>query len=377
MRARYQIGIASAVMFGIAVVLGLVKFIQIRQAIAEHANFKMPPESVTTFEAKEVVWNNQWKTIGSIAAIEGAELAAEEAGRVSKIGVESGARVEKGQMLLELDTSVEEADLKGALARLEQARQNLVRVNNLKIQSATSAATVEEAQSRVRQSDAEVGSLKASIDRKKITAPFAGRVGIRMVNIGQYVSQGTLLLPLFSIDPVYVNFSVPQQVSSKVTPGSKVLVRVDAASEKTFEGTVSAINPNIDQATRNLSIQAKVNNTDEFLRPGMFANVSMDFGDKLKYVVIPVSGISYAPYGDSVYIVNTAKLDDGTEKLVAKNQIVHLGERRGDFVAVLSGVKVGDSVISTGAFKLRDGADLVIHNEKAPKLSENPEVQDS
>jgi membrane fusion protein (multidrug efflux system) len=355
----------------------LVKFIQIRQAIAEHANFKMPPESVTTFEAKEVVWNNQWKTIGSIAAIEGAELAAEEAGRVSKIGVESGARVEKGQMLLELDTSVEEADLKGALARLEQARQNLVRVNNLKIQSATSAATVEEAQSRVRQSDAEVGSLKASIDRKKITAPFAGRVGIRMVNIGQYVSQGTLLLPLFSIDPVYVNFSVPQQVSSKVTPGSKVLVRVDAASEKTFEGTVSAINPNIDQATRNLSIQAKVNNTDEFLRPGMFANVSMDFGDKLKYVVIPVSGISYAPYGDSVYIVNTAKLDDGTEKLVAKNQIVHLGERRGDFVAVLSGVKVGDSVISTGAFKLRDGADLVIHNEKAPKLSENPEVQDS
>jgi|LakMenEpi03Aug12_release.lakeMendotaPanAssembly.Ray.scaffolds.fasta_scaffold196543_2 membrane fusion protein (multidrug efflux system) len=377
MRARYQIGIASAVMFGIAVVLGLVKFIQIRQAIAEHANFKMPPESVTTFEAKEVVWNNQWKTIGSIAAIEGAELAAEEAGRVSKIGVESGARVEKGQMLLELDTSVEEADLKGALARLEQARQNLVRVNNLKIQSATSAATVEEAQSRVRQSDAEVGSLKASIDRKKITAPFAGRVGIRMVNIGQYVSQGTLLLPLFSIDPVYVNFSVPQQVSSKVTPGSKVLVRVDAASEKTFEGTVSAINPNIDQATRNLSIQAKVNNTDEFLRPGMFANVSMDFGDKLKYVVIPVSGISYAPYGDSVYIVNTAKLDDGTEKLVAKNQIVHLGERRGDFVAVLSGVKVGDSVISTGAFKLRDGVDLVIHNEKAPKLSENPEVQDS
>lgn len=377
MRARYQIGVAAGVMFGIAVVLGLVKFIQIRQAIAEHANFKMPPESVTTFVAKEVVWNDQWETIGSVAAVQGAELAAEEPGRVAKIGVESGAKVEKGQMLLELDTSVEEANLKGALARLEQARQNLVRVNTLKTQSATSAATVEEAQSRVRQADAEVGSLQASINRKKIAAPFAGRVGIRMVNVGQYVSQGTLLLPLFSIDPVYVNFSVPQQVSSKVTPGSKVLVKVDSAPSKIFEGIVSAINPNVDQATRNLSIQAKVSNPDEQLRPGMFANVSMDFGDKLTYVVIPASSISYAPYGDSVYIVNATKLDDGTEKQVAKNQVVQLGERRGDFVAVLSGIKAGDNVISTGAFKLRDGADLVIHNEKAPTLSETPEVQDS
>ena len=377
MRARYQIGIASAVMVGIAVVLGLVKFIQIRQAIAEHANFKMPPESVTTFEAKEVVWNDQWETIGSVAAVQGAELAAEEPGRVAKISVESGAKVEKGQMLIELDTSVEEANLKGALARLEQARQNLVRVNTLKTQSATSAATLEEAQSRVRQGDAEVGSLQASINRKKISAPFAGRVGIRMVNVGQYVSQGTLLLPLFATDPVYVNFSVPQQVSSKVIQGSKVIVKVDAAPGKTFEGIVSAINPNIDQATRNLSIQAKVNNPDELLRPGMFANVSMDFGDKLNYVVIPASSVSYAPYGDSVYVVTTTKLDDGTEKKVAKNQVVQLGERRGDFVAVVSGIKVGDIVISTGAFKLRDGADLVIHNEKAPKLSETPEVQDS
>ncbi len=364
-------------MLGIAVVLGLVKFIQIRQAIAEHANFKMPPESVTTFDAKEVVWNDQWETIGSIAAVQGAELAAEEPGRIAKIGVESGAKVEKGQILIELDTGVEEANLKGALARLEQARQNLVRVNNLKSQSATSAATLEEAQSRVRQADAEVGSLQATINRKKIAAPFSGRVGIRMVNVGQYVSQGTLLLPLFSIDPVYVNFSVPQQVSSKVTPGSKVLLKVDAALGKTFEGTVSAINPNIDQATRNLSIQATVKNGEELLKPGMFANVSMDFGEKQRYVVIPASSISYAPYGDSVYLVTTTKLDDGTEKKIAKNQVVQLGERRGDFVAVLSGIKAGDSVISTGAFKLRDGADLVIHNEKSPNFSETPEVQDS
>lgn len=373
-----QVVVALIVMTVITAILAGVKFIQIRQAIAEHANFKMPPESVTTEEVKEVMWNEQWETIGSLAAVQGVELAAEEAGRVVKIGVESGAKVEKGQMLIELDTAVEEANLKGAAARLELAKKNYARSDALKTQSALSLATLEDAQAKMRQAEAEVSSLKAVIERKKIVAPFAGRAGIRMVNIGQYVAQGTMMLPLFSVDPIYVNFSVPQQVSGKVTAGSRVSVTVDAVPGVTFEGIVSAVNPNVDVSTRTLGVQATIANKEEKLRPGMFTKISIDFGTPRKVLIIPTSSVAYAPYGDSVFVVGTAKDPDGTERqTAAKKKVVQLGERRGDYVEVLSGVQVGEKIVSTGAFKVRDGGDLSIHNEKAPVLSEKPEVQDS
>jgi membrane fusion protein (multidrug efflux system) len=373
-----QVVVALVVMGVITAILGSVKFIQIRQAIAEHANFKMPPESVTTEDAKEVVWNERWETIGSLSAVQGVELAAEEAGRVVRIGVESGAKVEKGQMLIELDTAVEEANLKGAAARLELARKNLTRSDALKTQSALSLATLEDAQAKLRQAEADVSSLKAVIERKKIIAPFSGRAGIRMVNIGQYVAQGTMMLPLFSVDPIYVNFSVPQQVSSKVNAGSKVSITVDAVPGATFEGMVSAVNPNVDVSTRTLGVQATIDNKEEKLRPGMFTKLFIDFGTPRKVIVIPTSSVAYAPYGDAVFVVSTVKGPDGVERQsAAAKKIVQLGERRGDYVEVISGVQPGDKVVSTGAFKVRDGSDLAIHNEKAPTLSENPVVQDS
>jgi membrane fusion protein (multidrug efflux system) len=374
---KKQILLASASMLIVTAVLGGVKFIHIRRAIAEHANFTMPPESVTSAIAREVEWTEQWEAVSSLSAVQGVELAAEQAGRVTQIAVESGTKVEKGQLLLALDTAVEEADLKGAHSRVELARQNLTRAANLKTQSALSLATLEEAQSKLRQAEAEAAAIRAVIGKKRILAPFAGLVGIRAVNVGQYVSEGTILLPLYSVHPVYADFSLPQQFVSKVKVGNKVSVSIDSFPGRVFAGEVSAVNPNVDPATRNVSVRATIPNPSEELKPGMFARASVDFGITKKVIVVPTSGVTFAPYGDSVFVIQAQSGDQSTDKKTAKNTLVQLGERRGDLVSVVAGLRVGDEVVSSGGFKLQDQAAVTIHNEKQPGNSESPKVQDS
>jgi len=358
--------------------LAATKFIQIRKAISEHAGFTLPPEAVTTVKVTKEQWRSSFQTVGSFAAVKGSTLGTQEAGNVVRVGFESGARVVEGQILLELDRSVEEANLQGALARLELAKQNLVRAQTLKGQSAISLANYEDAQARVKQSEAEVRSIKGVIERKTITAPFAGRAGIRTVNVGQYVNAGTPLVPLYSVDPILFNFSVPQQIAPALRDSSeRVKVTVDAFPGRFFEGRITAVNPNINEVTRSVEVQATIANEKEELLAGMFGEIQMELGSSQEVVVVPISSVQYAPYGNSVYVVERKQNEKGAETTTVKQQIVQLGDRRGDFVAVTQGLTTGDEIVTLGTFKLRPGASVVIRADQSVPASLEPSVKDS
>jgi membrane fusion protein (multidrug efflux system) len=370
-----QVRYTLLAMAGVTLLLGVIKFVQIRRAISAHESFARPPESVTTAAVTVTEWRDTIHTVGSFAAVKGATLSTQESGNVAQVGFESGSKVSAGQMLIELDRSVEEANLAGALARLSLAKQNLARAQALKTQSAMSVATLEEYQARVTQADAEVRSLRGVIERKTILAPFAGKAGIRVVNIGQYVTAGTPLVPLYSVDPIHFNFSVPQQVTPFVRAAqARLIITVDAFPSRTFEGVVTAVNPNINEVTRSADVQATIPNLTEELRPGMFGSVRLEVGDPKRVVTVPVSAIQYAPYGNSVYVVERGA--EGANTTV-RQEIVQLGAKRGDLVAVTHGLKEGDEVVTSGGFKLRPGAAIAIQSKPVMPTAENPAVQDT
>ena len=369
-----QIIKAGALLLGVVVLLGGVKACQIMSAIREHAGKGRPPSSVVVAKAQSMKWIENYKTVGSFGAVEGATLKAQESGNIVRVEFASGARVTKGQKLFEIDQSVELAQRAGAEARLALAQQNRARAARLKSQSALSLATFEAAESQLQQAQAEVDSLNGVIARKTITAPFDGKVGIRTVNIGEYVTPGTPLVPLYSVHPIHYNFSVPQQIALSLQGvGQKVQITVDAFKDKVFEGTITAINPNIDEITRLVSVQATVSNEDERLLPGMFGTVSVDLGVEKSLVVVPVTTIQYAPYGDSVYVVD--RVSDAP--LTVKQQMVKLGSKRGDLVSIVSGLEEGQEVVTLGGFKLRPGATIVIASGEAVSATENPSVSNS
>ncbi len=359
----------------VVVILGVVKFLQIRRAMMMAP--KMGAEAVTTSSVSQSTWREGFDTVGTFVAVQGATLSAEEAGMVSRIAFESGSTVQRDQVLIELDRSVEEANLAGALSRAELARQNLDRARTLRSQSALSIANLEDAQSKLQQSEAEVRSLRAIIERKTIKAPFAGKTGIRMVNVGEYVSAGTPLVPLHSIDPIFFNFSVPQQILPALAVKSPIRVEVDAFPGEIFSGEVSAINPNVNPTTRTIEIQASLSNTSGKLLPGMFGRVHLDLGAERAVLTIPASSVVYAPYGNFVFVVQRAKDSEGEEKLSVRQQVITLGSRRGDLVSVSSGIALGEEIVTTGGFKLRPGMEVSINNQTVPPGKENPTVQDS
>lgn len=380
---KLQVSLAIAAMLLLTVILAVIKGIQIARGIAEGKRHGPPPEAVTTIKATSEKWRDTFTTVGSFAAVKGATLSTQESGNVVKIGFESGQRVKEGQALIELDRSVEEANLQGAQARLDLAKQNLARAQTLRTQSAVSAANYEDAQARAKQAEAEVLSIKGVIDRKTIRAPFAGRAGIRAVNLSQYVTAGTPLVPLYSVDPIHFNFSVPQQIAPNLQGDlGNVKISVDAFPGRVFEARVTAINPNINEVTRSVEAQATVANPEELLLPGMFGEVVIELGVEREVVVLPVTSVRYAPYGNSVYILkalddpSSLKQNEATPR-EARQQIVQLGARRGDFVAILSGVNVGDEVVTLGTFKLRPGALVIPRQDQGVPAKLNPEVKNS
>jgi membrane fusion protein (multidrug efflux system) len=307
--------------------------------------------------------------------MQGSTLSAKESGNVVAVHFESGAKVKAGDILIEIDHSVEEANLRGATARLELAKQNLERASKLRGQSALALSSLEDSQSKVRQSESEVQSIKAAIERKTIVAPFDGRAGIRTVNVGSFVNAGTPLVPLYALDPIYFNFSVPQQLAPQLAVNTDVSVRVDAFPSRVFAGKVTAINPNIDEVLRTISIQATVQNPQEEILPGMFGSVHFEIGNSISLLVIPSLSVAYAPYGNSVYVVERTRDAEGKESTTARQQIVQLGRSRGDFVSVTKGLTEGDEIVATGSFKLRPGAKIQIKQEGTPTLSLEPTVE--
>ena len=357
--------------------LGYAKYIKISAAIAQASQRTQPPEAVTSAKVTAEVWPVTYAAIGTLAPVQGAVLSTEELGRVSRIAFESGDMVQAGQILVELDTTVEEAQLRGAAAQLDLARISEKRERALRERNANSPAELDAALASLRNSEAEVARLRAIIARKKIAAPFPGRTGIRLVNIGQVVMPGTPIVSLQSLDRLYVNFSLAQQVVGKLHPGSRVEVSVDAYPQAVFQGTLSTVQPEIEQETRTVKIQATVNNSAEQLRPGMFAKVSVILPESEDVLQIPTSSVHYAPYGDGVYVLETMKDPKGKEFLGVRRQIVKLGRHRGDLISVLSGLRAGEEVVSSGVFKLRPNSPVLVNNSIAPGSNVQPDPEDT
>jgi membrane fusion protein (multidrug efflux system) len=333
----------------------------------------MPPTTVTATPAAEDVWGDSLTAPGSLEAVQGVTVAAETPGKVVKIAFEPGATVQSGDLLLQLDTTTEEAQLQAAEATAALARANLERARELRQSNTNSPADLDAADAQAKQAQAQAESIRTVIAKKTIRAPFAGRLGLRLVNLGQILREGDNITTLQTLDPIYVNFSLPQQQLAQLVPGTAVKITSDATPGKVFPGQINAVSPEVDVATRNIRVQATIANSSETLRPGMYATVEVVLPSKATVLIIPVTSVLYAPYGDSVFVVSEQK-DEKTGKTaqVLRQQFIRIGESRGDFVSVVDGLKAGEMVVSSGVFKLRPGTPVVIDNKLAPKAELNP-----
>jgi membrane fusion protein (multidrug efflux system) len=357
--------------------LALVKFHQIKVAIAQASSFQPPPEAVTTVAARRSAWPDTLQAIGSVAAVQGVTVSADLPGLVDRIAIDSGRTVRAGEVLVELDTRQEKAQLAAALAQRDLSRLNLERARGLAAEGVVSQADYDRASAEQKQAEARVGEIRASIERKTIRAPFAGMLGIRQVNLGQYLAGGDPVVPLQSLDPIFVNFSVPQQEVGRLRVGGEVRVTAESAKDEHFTGRVTAVNSVVDEATRNVQVQATFANPQGRLRPGMFVETQVLRGGSREVVTLPASAINYAPYGDSVFIVEQVRGPKGESYRGARQQVVKLGGALGDQVAVLSGVDAGAEVVSSGVFKLRNGAAVRVENTVQPTNDQAPKPEDN
>ena len=359
----------------VVAVLGIVKASQIQDMAGTQP--QMPLTAVTTSVATKAEWNPSIRAIGTLAPVQGVTISAELEGTITEIAVGNGAAVKAGDLLIRLDTLVEEAQLHAAQARAELAKLQADRSATLVAQQTISDAENDSAAAQYAQATADVAAFQAVITKKTIRAPFDGRVGIRQVNLGQFVSRGTALIPLQKLDPVFVNFYLPQRHLPRLASGQAVAVTIDAFPDQTFSAEISAINPVVDQATRNVWVQATIPNPGEKLRAGMFARVDVTLPEIENVVVIPSTAVSYASYGNSVYVIEMMEGPDGSEYLGARQQPVELGAKRGDMVSVVRGLAGDEEVATAGVFKLRNGLPVQVNNNVIPSESETPNPQNS
>jgi len=381
-----------------AAVFGALFLYKMNQ-FAGFANMKWtpPPTAVTTIVAAEEEWRPSVKAVGSVAAVQGVTVSTDEPGIVTKINFESGQFVKEGDILVQLDIGPEVAQFASAQAQQRLADLNLKRQENLLKSRVSSQADYDAAKAQFDQATARVDEVKSLINKKTIRAPFSGQLGLRMVNLGQYLQSGAQVAPLQSLDPIYVNFFVPQQHLGSIKPGQVVNVKVDGFPGRVFAGKITALDSVIDEATRNVRIQATLPNTDSTLRPGMYVNVDLPSSESAKYVTLPSSAIQFAPYGDSVFVVeemtqpdppapagnsgeNAPKVTTAAEKkkyLGARQQIIKIGQSEGDRFAVVSGVKPGEQVVTAGGFKLHQGDAVAVNNSLPPSNEKAPTPQDN
>ena len=332
-----------------------------------------PPQTVSTAQAAVTQWQPQLEAVGSLRAVRGADLSLEVPGVVEEINFQSGDEVQAGAVLLRLRGDDEIAKLESleAVARLSQITYDRD-MKQLKAQ-AISQAVVDNDEANLRNNKAQVAQQKAIVDKKILRAPFAGQLGLRQVDLGQYLGAGTAIVTLQSLTPIYVDFLLPQQAFERIKVGQAVAAKVDAYPGKTFAGEITAFNPRVDAATRNLQVRVTLANADHKLLPGMYATVDIDTDVPQRLVTLPQTAISYNPYGNLVYLVDDKGKDAaGKPLLIARQTFVTTGATRGDQVAVLKGVKEGDVVVTGGQMKLRNGSPLAINNTVKPADDPNP-----
>ena len=373
---RRGIVIAIALLVTICVFAFGIKALQIGKMMSTPQT--MPPTTVSSVTVKEEDWAPRLTAVGSVSAVQGAVVSAELAGVVSEINFENGGEAKKGEVLMKLDASQEEALLRSAEAEAQLAQTDLERSRDLAMKKVVSSAELDSAQSKFRRLNAVVDQVRSSIAKKTLIAPFDGQLGIRQVNVGQMINAGQQVVPLTSLDPVFADFALPQQYLGQLTPGLEVHVTTDAIPGRVFNGKLTAINSMVDSSTRNITLQATLDNSDHALRPGMFAKAEVMLPEKHKTLVVPGSAISYAPFGDSVFVIEKKKDEKtGKESQVIRQQFVRVGEGRGDLVAITQGLKAGETIVSTGVFKLRNGMTVTINNDLAPNPQVNPNPIDS
>lgn len=333
-----------------------------------------PPTVVATQEVQTLEWRRESNAVGSIEAVQGVMISNELSGLVSKIHFKSGQQVEAGDTLVELNRETEEAQLASAKATEKLARLNLKRARELFEKDTISKAELDLAVAEESSAKAQVKNLQAIIARRTIYAPFSGRLGIRQINLGEFLNPGTPLVTLQSQDPVYASFFLPQRELADISEGLTVIAETDAAPGQTFTGEITAIESEIDPATRNIRIQATLQNPDGTLKPGMFVNVVVQFADVREVFAIPTTAVAYASYGNRVF---TAEPSEDGKGLVALEHFVKLGETRGDYVEVVKGIKSDARVVTEGAFKLRPGMPIAANDANAPSASIKPDLADS
>ena len=374
MRKRMVVMLAAVIAF--LAIIGSVKYFQIRSAMAQGGGYQPPPEAVTTTVAKQAMWDTTINAIGTVVAVNGVNVSADLPGLVEQISFNSGQHVSKGDVLLRLDTKQERAQLAAAEAQLGLARVNLERASGLLKQQIVAQSVVDQLSAENKQAEARAGEIRATINRKIIRAPFSGVLGIRQVNLGEYLAGGAPIVSLQALQPVYVHFTVPQQEVARLRAGGEVRVTSDGF-QGTEVGRVTAVDSLVNEAMRNMQVQAVFDNRSGRMRPGMFVETQLARGAKQTVLTVPVSAISYAPFGDSIFIVENMKGPDGKSYLGVRQQFVKLGTSRGDQVAVMTGLKPGEEVVTSGVFKLRPNAAVVVNNKIQPGNSATPKPEDT
>jgi membrane fusion protein (multidrug efflux system) len=358
--------------------LGFVKYRQVESAIAAGASFQMPPTSVTTVVAKQETWPSTLSVIGTAEAIQGVTVSADLPGTVDKIHFESGQPVHEGDILVELDIRQETAQLANIEAQRDLARIQYGRATELAKAGVISKSDFDNSASQQKATEAQVNEVKSSIARKTIRAPFTGVLGLRQISLGQYLAAGQAIVSLQSVNPIYVNFGVPQQDTPKMKIGRSLNVTNQDLPGVAFKGKITALDSVINEQTRNIQVQATLENPGGKLRPGMYMQVDLPLGQSRDVIPLPASAINYAPYGDSVFVVTDIK-DDKTGKSFrgVRQQIVKIEGSRGDQVAIVSGLNPGDEVVSAGSFRLRNGAPVLVNNTVKPSDNPNPHPEES
>lgn len=369
---------------GVIVVLPLVagivsvKVFQFRTMSDAAARQVVPPLPVNAVQVREDNWQPVFSAVGTVRPVQGTTVRAEAEGTVRRIAFKAGSSVKAGEVLIKLDIDIEQSRLQAAEADLQWARAAFKRAKGLVAPQAISKADFDSAENALKQALARVDNLRAVIAKKTVRAPFDGVLGIQQISVGQFLTKGSPVVSLHALAPLYVDYSLPQQKLGDLKQGLAVTVVADAFPDQPFTGTVTSINPEIDAATRNVRIQATLNDTDGRLRPGMFVTVDTFVDRSRKVLLIPSTAVLHAPFGSSVFIIeagegpesdpDTAPATDGAKPLVVRQQFVRLGEQRGDYVAAIEGVEPGETIVATGTFKLRNGMAVMIDNTLAPEF---------
>jgi membrane fusion protein (multidrug efflux system) len=370
------LGILIALAIGAGIIA--TKVSQFKAMGTAAARQKMPPQPVNVAEVREEQWQPRVSAVGSVMAFQGTIVSTEIDGIVREIKFEAGSHVKAGDELVQLDVEIQQAQLRAAEAAAEWARVSYKRAKELLPSKSISQSDLDSADSNLKQADAQVDNLRAVIAKKTVRAPFAGKLGIRRLSVGQVLDKGSPVVSLQSLDPVFVEFSLPQQRLGDLAEGLTVLVSSDAYPGQQFQGKITAVNPDIDAATRNVRVQATLANPEDRLRPGMFVSVDMVLARSEKVLFIPATAVVHGPFGDSVFLVEEGKAEaSGLKPLVAQQRLVRLGARQGDFVVAVEGVKASERIVTTGVFKLRPGMAVIIDNTLAPHFALVPKPKNN